>query len=316
MLKITPENVFKFKTAKVFKDNEKRINSIDISSDGELLLTSSDDESLQLYNTQTGKHLKTVYARRNGVDQAIFTHARETVLVASSSGWDHSIRYLSLYDNRYLRYFKGHRDKVNSISLCPKSDLFLSSSNDGTVRLWDLNTNVCQGLMSSPRFKPGRVAFDTEGLIFAVAGSMSTIKLFDVQLYQRGPFASFTVPSKGLSFDWTRIEFSNDGKMMLLSTSNQIILILNAYNGDVMQTLRAPGVLADEATFTPDGQFVLCGSLDGTIYCWSSSSGQILHQWKQGTKGVGPIRWNPMTMMFASADTSLYFWLPDVQPHE
>jgi hypothetical protein len=39
------------------------------------------------------------------------------------SGWIESLRYLSLYDNRYLRYFKGHRDRSvplqNSLSAHP-----------------------------------------------------------------------------------------------------------------------------------------------------------------------------------------------------
>ena len=61
-----------------------------------------------------------------------------------------SIRYLSLHDNRYLRYFKGHRDRVSALSMSPRDDSFLSAAMDRTVRMWDLRTNVCQGLMHVP----------------------------------------------------------------------------------------------------------------------------------------------------------------------
>ena len=47
-----------------------------------------------------------------------------------------------MYDNSYLRYFKGHRDRVLSISMCPAADTFISSSLDATVRLWDLSINA------------------------------------------------------------------------------------------------------------------------------------------------------------------------------
>ena len=35
-----------------------------------------------------------------------------------------SLRYLSLHDNQYLRYFKGHRDKVVSLAMVCSSDEF------------------------------------------------------------------------------------------------------------------------------------------------------------------------------------------------
>jgi COMPASS component SWD2 len=102
-----------------------------------------------------------------------FTHASESIICASNNTWDHTIRYWDLYSNKYVRfvciffhffllfvelhsslffvffscifrYFKGHRDKVISLEVNPVSDLFLSSSDDGTVRLWDLKDQTCQ----------------------------------------------------------------------------------------------------------------------------------------------------------------------------
>jgi hypothetical protein len=37
-----------------------------------------------------------------------------TVVCASKNSWDHTLRLLSLSDNQYLRYFKGHRDRYDS----------------------------------------------------------------------------------------------------------------------------------------------------------------------------------------------------------
>jgi WD40 repeat protein len=110
-----------------------------------------------------------------------------------------SIRYLSLHDNKYLRYFKGHRDRVCALSMAPRDDSFLSAAMDRTVRLWDLRTNVCQGLLHVPMPSPpsssaasssaahkhlpagGKVlvAHDPEGMVFAVATSPNIVKLYD-----------------------------------------------------------------------------------------------------------------------------------------
>jgi COMPASS component SWD2 len=45
-----------------------------------------------------------------------------------------AVNYLSLYDNKILRKFRGHSDQIAKISLCPADDCFLTSSKDRTVR--------------------------------------------------------------------------------------------------------------------------------------------------------------------------------------
>lgn len=50
----------------------------------------------------------------------------------------HALRYLSIHDTRYLRYFKGHEQRVLSLAMSPKSDQFMST---GAVRYhatWEL----------------------------------------------------------------------------------------------------------------------------------------------------------------------------------
>ena len=103
-MKLTPQALDSFGMAKLFKDNQARINAIDFFRDGELLITSSDDESLNLYNISSGKKQKTIYSKKYGVDLVRFTHHNNAVVCASKNGWDESLRYLSLHDNKYLRY--------------------------------------------------------------------------------------------------------------------------------------------------------------------------------------------------------------------
>ena len=43
-------------------------------------------------------------------------------------GSDHALRYLSIHENNFIRYFRGHTDRVTSLGICPKSDLVMSTS--------------------------------------------------------------------------------------------------------------------------------------------------------------------------------------------
>ena len=53
---------------------------------------------------------KTLYSKKYGVDMIRFTHAVNTVIYTSNK-MDDNIRYLSLHDNKYIRYFSGHTKK-------------------------------------------------------------------------------------------------------------------------------------------------------------------------------------------------------------
>jgi len=298
--------------AKVFKDNTDRINSLDFYKDGEFLITSSDDESVNLYNCTEGKKKKVVYSKKYGVDLVRFTHHPNAIICASKNEWDESLRYLSLHDNKYLRYFKGHRDRVVSLAMSPRDDTFISGSLDNTVRLWDLNTNSCQGLLR----RRGRscVSFDPQGLIFAVATAVNVIKLYDLRSYDKGPFSSFVVNANPV--EWAGMKFSSDGKYLLMSTTSGVIFLVDSFTGEHKQTYSNFGNSTNynnEASFSPDGQFVLAGSDSGSVHVWETLSAKEVAVWKGHMGPVGVVQWNPKMAMVASADTTLAFWtVPDV----
>jgi WD40 repeat protein len=70
---------------------------------------------------------------------------------------------------------------------------------DGHVRVWDLRTPQCQAIL--PVNSHPCVAFDQQGLVFAVGADNGIIKLYDVGGYQQGPFDVFVVSGWGTAVD-------------------------------------------------------------------------------------------------------------------
>ncbi len=50
------------------------------------------------------------------------------MLLQEGPGADHALRYMSMHDNKFLRYLKGHTQAVTSLGIAPKSDLIMSTS--------------------------------------------------------------------------------------------------------------------------------------------------------------------------------------------
>ncbi|KAH1167793.1 hypothetical protein KIL84_003276 [Mauremys mutica] len=259
-MKLTDNVLRSFRVAKVFRENSDKINCFDFSPNGETVISSSDDDSIVLYDCQEGKPKRTLYSKKYGVDLIRYTHAANTV-VYSSNKIDDTIRYLSLHDNKYIRYFPGHSKRVVALSMSPVDDTFISGSLDKTIRLWDLRSPNCQGLMHL-QGKPV-CSFDPEGLIFAAGVNSEMVKLYDLRSFDKGPFATFKM-QYDRTCEWTGLKFSNDGKLILISTNGGFLRLIDAFKGAVLHTFGGYNnskAVTLEASFTPDSQFIMIGKI-------------------------------------------------------
>lgn len=264
-----------------------------------------------------------------------------------------AIRYLATHDNSFIRYFEGHEGDVTSLAVHPGNDTFLSCSQDNTVRLWDTQVRYFQGQLNLK--SPTLAAYDPSGMVFAVAcPSAGSILLYDLRNYDKAPFTTIDIVEQGRRTDpqclvkgWTKLEFSNDGKSLLLGTKGSGHLLLDAFEGNMKAYLHkplggtrrlAPGeaepaALANggvdlhstkldssgDCCFAPDGRFVLSGSATKGVLVWDTrnagNEGKVLEPtWTLPDKReAAVIAFNPRYNFFASADRELVFWLPD--PH-
>lgn len=325
------------------------VTSLDFDDSGELLLAACTDDSLQIYSAKEGKFVKTLLSQKYGAHLARFTHHSQSILYASTKK-DDTIRYLSTHDNVFIRYFKGHTAPVTSLALCPKDDTFLSCSLDNTLRLWDIRSPNPQARLDLAT--PYLVAYDPSATVIAIGSpSTSSILLYDLRNYHVEPFVIFDIrpyeSPPGSPQSWTRLEFSNDGKSLLLgTTSSKGHILLDAFSGELkahcprsphtntpFKPLRAaPGIPASSAQ--PLGQGDVCLSADGRYMIGASSGERDAVVWDtqgrierdgvgEGEKVLRPtaalpckgkaavVEWNPRYNMLATADQEVVMWLPD-----
>uniref|UniRef100_A0A8C5I4D3 Twinfilin n=1 Tax=Gouania willdenowi TaxID=441366 RepID=A0A8C5I4D3_GOUWI len=301
-MKITDSVLRSFRAARTYSANTEKINCVDYSPNGEHAISSSDDDSIVLYDIREGTPCNTLYSKKYGVGLIRYTHGDSHTVIYSSNKLDDTIRYLSLSDNKYIRYFPGHTARVIALSMSPTDESFISGSLDKTIRIWDLRSPNCQGL-TNPLGKPV-CSFDPDGLIFAAGVESQAIKLYDLRAYDKGPFACFET-NFNRNCDWTGLRFSNDGKQILISTNGGMIRVMNAFSGSVMHTFsgynNTKGISL-EACFTPDSRFVMIGSEDGRVHVWSTESGMkvAVHDGKHPGP-INTLQFNPRYLTFASA---------------
>mmetsp|Transcript_13247 Transcript_13247/g.32149 ORF Transcript_13247/g.32149 Transcript_13247/m.32149 type:complete len:343 (-) Transcript_13247:315-1343(-) len=336
MVLLDVESIKSMAPGRFFRDHKGPINSLDFHHSEDVMVTVGDDDALHLYRTNTGVLLKTLYSKKYGCSCVTFTHASQAVVYASKvkaaskdPKKDHALRYHSLHDNTYLRYFVGHTDQVVSVSMSAKTDQFLSAAQDKTVRLWDLRTNACSGVVQC-RTTPS-VAYDLQGLIFAAATDDGEVKLYDARGYDKGPFTTFAIGTKdsatGNKPRVTCAKFSPDGELLLM-VAGGTMYILNAFEGNEVMRINVGGETGGmgqgkdaagetgnnlEACWTPDGQYVLSGGADSRVHVWSVKTGGKVAVWGARHAGIpSSVRFAPGMMLAASGCTEggCALWIP------
>jgi COMPASS component SWD2 len=121
---------------------------------------------------------KVVHSKKHGVDLIRYTHATNNVICASRpESVDRTLRYLSVYDNKYIHYFKGHQDRVIDLCMCPLNDTFVSAALDRTVRLWDTVSGKCMATLQGHSDAVWSVCFSPDGTLVASASNDKIVRL-------------------------------------------------------------------------------------------------------------------------------------------
>lgn len=216
------------------------------------------------------------------------------------SGLRNAVNYLSVYDNKILRKFRGHSGRVTGLSQCPADDTFLSTSEDGTIRLWDLKSAGCVAECKLPStethvtsFTPPLAVFDSTGLVFGVAAQMSPEKgggfflnLYDARNHSAGPFADLKINQADLAAailqnpstspvqaeQLSRNPWSNHGASMKFNTKGDQILV--GGNDGMVILLDGFGGAIQRVWMT--GSSSSSGSNNNAVACFSSDDQCVL----------------------------------------
>lgn len=313
------------------------VTSLDFDDSGQFLISAGVDRLIQLYDCHKGTRIKKIQSQKYGCHLARFTHHDHCCLYVSTpsseTDADHSLRYLSLNTKSYLRYFRGHKDQVTALEVNPVSETFLTASADHTVKHWDLRLTTPLGNINVGR--AALVAYDPQGIVFVVGTSpdesgKGSVAFYDAASYEKGPFAKADV-SCDPGQTWTRLEFSNNGKLLLVGTDSSQHYVLDAMLGRLLTSLssleepqngwlRFNYPTSGLATFTSCGKFVLAGSPSGEVSLYNLSKVKASEKNEPVTRpfkdlpGYGVAKnlsFNPKLLNVATADDLVVLWAPD-----
>lgn len=326
---LTRETIRRFHVAHSFEESHKHKKSMSFSRDGQRLVV-CDHRNLSIFNCSNCTLICQVHMHPYRPEQVCFGPNADCLLhsatkvrsfptqleicpshLSSPLQMDFAIRYLNLSTRQYVRLFTGHKGHVMNLCLQPDSEhCFVSTGRDKQLLLWDLRT--AQPTQHLDEVANPLVAFDPTGKVIATCKTAKCIELYDVRKLEANPCQRFCYqvdsPAK-----WTQLQFSPDGKALLVATDFSCCFSVDAYNGSIRQAYTGwlnHRHLPLQACYTPDSQFVLAGADRGCVHVWHATSGRTA-QVLENSGAHSPIRclqFHPKQMMFVTCDVITCFW--------
>jgi WD40 repeat protein len=169
-----------FKLRYTLRGHSDWINRIAWSPDGKILASGSEDQTIRLWDVQTGRSLRTL----GGHSKAVFSVAwsPDGKTLASSSD-DKTIRLWNPDTGQQTDILEGHTGYVRSVSFSYDGCLLASKSNDRTVRLWRIGTRESIAILNEPvsEYWPPGLAFHPSAPILATLGEEDeVIRIWDL----------------------------------------------------------------------------------------------------------------------------------------
>lgn len=283
--------------------------AVAFSPDGRLLASSSDDQTICLWNTDTrGRNESRPSAvLRDHTDRVrAVTFSPDGGLLASGSD-DRTVRLWDPHTGQSLKTLEGHTDRVWAVAFSPDGQRLASGSMDQSVRVWDSSTGVCLMVLQGHTDWIRSVSFSSDGQRLASGSDDQTVRVWDVQSGQQ-----IQVLLGHTNHIWSAT-FNTKGNLLASSSEDHNIRIWDSTTGLCLKTLQGHTQGVRSVAFSAQTALLASGGDDQSVRVWDITTGYCLKTLQGYTNRIWSVAFhtNEHTLATSSEDQTIRIWNVD-----
>lgn len=183
-----------------------------------------------------------------------------------AQGSSNTVRLWNIEALNLVGSLNGHTDEVTALDFAPDGKTIASSSQDGSVKFWDVETHKLKRTLTDVKNSERLIAFDANG----------------------------TFVSKGIE-DEQIFAISSDRKLVFGAANADSLHMRDRSSGKILKTLTptqdgfSPGPFPDWASagaFSADGNRLAVGDGCGSLFLFSVTTGKVIHDFSPQTEST------------------------------
>ncbi|WP_434684583.1 protein kinase domain-containing protein [Pseudanabaena minima] len=256
------------------------IYGVTISPDSKILAGANSERTIELWDLQTNKRLRTLKGHTGRVYDVNFSPDGKRLVSGSD---DRKVIVWEVATGKVLYTLEGHQERIYTAIFSPDGKIIASSGGDRTIRLWNAETGKPISTISEKSWVYD-VSFTPDSKVLASGSKDGAIRLWNVETGK----VLKTLVENGSAV--RSIVYSNDGKNLASAMEDNTIRLWDGVTGQLKEVLTGHNGEVHTLAFSSDGRMLASGSADKTIRIWflkNKRSPQVLSEHERGVSSVG-----------------------------
>lgn len=179
----------------------------------------------------------------------------------------------------------GHRAPVTRVIFHPMYSVMVSSSEDGTVKVWDYETGDYEKTLKGHTDSVQDIAFDHTGKFLVSCSADMSIKLWDFSTYE------CLKTLHGHDHNVSSVTFMPTGDFLLSSSRDKSIKMWEVATGYCVRTFTGHREWVRMVRVSADGSLIASCSNDQTVRVWLTQSKECKVELREHDHVVECITW-------------------------
>lgn len=292
-----------------FGGHSRTVGAVDISSDGQTMLSASSDNTAALWTLQWEGLLSTIWTPPS-LGFAVNPVSPLAAIATNESPAE--IMLIDIEDGTTRKILEGHRGGILTMAFSPDGRLLLSGDyapdyplDSQSVYVWDVETGEMLNILSGFEGWILSIAFSPDGRVAAIGeGQGMRVTLWDIE-------SGTQLATLSGNRDWINsLTFSPDGQWLYGGLNNGEVIQWNATSGERLQSFAEHPTQINDLVISHDGARIAAAGRDHKVWIYDAQTGELLITLEGHQAAVESVHYSSddLQIITSSGDGMIIVW--------